>query len=73
MLLRQLARGEAATLAQFALALGASSDAAEALLKSSALSPLVHTDEAGRVRGFFGLSVVPTSHHLRVEGRQLWT
>ena len=72
-LLRQLARGEAVSIAQFAMALGVSFDAAEALLKNSALSPLVHIDEAGRVRGFFGLSVVRTIHHLTVDGQQLWT
>lgn len=72
-LLRQLARGEPVTIAQFAQALGASCEAAETLLKNSALSSLVHADEAGRVLGFFGLSVVPTSHHLTVEGRRLWT
>jgi len=72
-LLRQLAHGEPVTIAQFAQALDASDEVAGALLKKSALSPLIHTDEAGRVRGFFGLSVVPTSHHLTVEGRRLWT
>lgn len=72
-LLRQLARGEVVTAAQFARALGTSVETTETLLKNSALSPLIDADEAGRVQGFFGLSVVPTSHDLTVEGRQLWT
>ena len=71
-LLRELARGEPVTLARLAQALGTPTATAEALTKESALSPFVHTDEEGRIQGFYGLSVTPTHHQITVRGRKLW-
>jgi alkylmercury lyase len=72
-LLRALARGEAVSVDQLARALGTSVDTAEALTKDSALSPFVHIDEAGRIQGFWGLSVAHTHHQLTVDHQRLWT
>jgi alkylmercury lyase len=71
-LLHQLAKGEPVTCAQLALALDVSAQKAEAFLKESRLAPAVHTDEEGRVIGFWGLSTVPTQHRLRLGDRTLW-
>jgi alkylmercury lyase len=71
-LLRELARGEPVTIAQLARALGTTVETAAAFTKESPLSPFVHADEAGRIRGSFGLSVTPTHHQLTIDGRRLW-
>ena len=71
-LLRELARGEPVAIAQLARALGTPVETAEALATSSALSPLVHRDQGGRIQGFYGLSVTPTHHQLTINGRKLW-
>lgn len=73
LLLRELAKGEAVTCKQLAQALDTSPAAAEALVKESALRPFIHTDEEDRIIGFWGLSVVPTHHQVKVNGRPLWT
>lgn len=72
-LLRELARGEPVTIARLARALGQSGDAAEGLVKASALSRFVNAGEDGRIKGFWGLSVAPTHHQFGVNGRKLWT
>jgi alkylmercury lyase len=72
-LLCELARGEPVAVPQLAQALGTSVGAAESLVRDSALSPFVHTAEAGRIDGFWGLSVKHTHHRLTVSGRRLWT
>lgn len=73
LLLRELAKGEAVACNQLAQAVGTSPAAAEALVKESALRPIIHTDEEDRIIGFWGLSVVPTHHQIKVNGRPLWT
>lgn len=72
-LLRELARGEVVTISQLARALAAPFDTAEGLVKASALSPFIYADEAGRIQGFFGLSVAHTHHQLVVNGHTFWT
>ncbi|WP_163271131.1 organomercurial lyase [Chelativorans alearense] len=72
-LLRELAKGEAVTCSRLAQALGTTFGAAEALMRDSALHPLIHTDKGDRIVGFWGLSVVPTPHQITVKGRKLWT
>ncbi|WP_159587663.1 organomercurial lyase [Chelativorans xinjiangense] len=72
-LLRELAKGKAVTCSRLAQALGTTFGAAEALMRDSALRPFIHTDEGGRIIGFWGLSVAPTHHQVRVDGRKLWT
>lgn len=42
-------------------------------MRRSALVPFIHADEAGRIQGFWGLSVAPTHHRITVKGRALWT
>src|SRR5260370_10070484 len=59
-LLRELASGEHVAIAQLARALGAPLDAAEVLMKNSALSPFVHADDAWRIQGFWCLAASPT-------------
>jgi alkylmercury lyase len=73
LLLRELARGEPVAIDQLARALGKPIDTVEAFIKSSALSPFVHAGEAGRIQGFWGLSVARTHHQLTVDRRRLWT
>jgi alkylmercury lyase len=72
-LLQELAKGEAVTCARLAQALGTPFGATESLVKDSALRPFIHKDEGDRIIGFWGLSVVPTPHQIRVSGRRLWT
>ncbi|MGH8257344.1 MAG: organomercurial lyase, partial [Steroidobacteraceae bacterium] len=72
-LLRELSRGAPVAIAELARMLDLPVDTAEALVKDSALSPFVHTGEAGRIQGFWGLSVTHTHHQLTVDGRRLWT
>lgn len=72
LLLRELARGEPASIAQLAQALATSTETAEAFTRDSALSPLVHADKEGRIQGFFGLSVTPTHHQTTINKRKLW-
>ena len=37
-----------------------------------ALSLFMHTDEQGRIQGFWGLSTKPTHHQVTIDGRKLW-
>lgn len=71
-LLRELAQGEPVHVTQWAQALGTPIAEAEALLRSSPLSPYVQMDEDGRVVGFWGLSTVRTHHQLTIDDRTLW-
>jgi alkylmercury lyase len=71
-LLRELARGEPVAIPQLARVLNKPVENAEALTKDSALSPFVYAGEGGRIQGFFGLSVTPTHHQIRIHGRKLW-
>jgi hypothetical protein len=68
----ELARGEPVTIAQLAGTLGVPTDAVEAFVTVSALSPFVDLGEDGQIQGFFGLSVKPTRHQFTFNGRKLW-
>ncbi|MGH2989983.1 MAG: organomercurial lyase [Solirubrobacterales bacterium] len=69
-LVRLLAQGDPVEPERFASALGRSTpDAAKAI----AGLPLVIRDDAERVVGFWGLSVVEMPHRLRADGRNLYT
>jgi alkylmercury lyase len=70
-LLREVAQGQPVAPTQVAKRLGAPVEAIEAFLAKSTLSPFVHRN-GDRVAGFWGLSVVPTRHQLRIDGRGLW-
>lgn len=72
-LLRELVKGEPVAIARLAEALGAPVMTAEAFVRKSSLSPLVHADESGRIVGFWGLSVNRTRHQITIAGRTLWT
>lgn len=72
-LLRELAGGEPVCVEEFARALDASVGIAEDLVKASRLTRSILTSEAGRIRGFMGLSVSETPHRMIVDGRALWT
>lgn len=69
---RELASAAPVTFARLAQELGTSTATAEALVRDSALSRFTHTDDNGRVLGFWGLSSVPTRHRLTVGGRTFW-
>lgn len=71
-LLREITRGEPVGIRQFAQALGTSVEAAEALTRDSALSRFVYAEKAGRIQGFFGLSMTPTHHQTTINKRKLW-
>lgn len=71
-LLIEVARGEPVGIAQFAQALDASVQTAEALTRDSALSRFVYTDTSGKIQGFVGLSVTPTHHQTTINKRKLW-
>lgn len=71
-LLRELARGEPLNVTRWAQRLGVSDTDAEALLRSSQLTPFVQMGNDGQVLGFWGLSTVPTHHRLTIDGRTLW-
>lgn len=72
-LLRELARGGPVSSARLAAALRTPVGEAEALLRSSALSPFVYRDADGQVVGFWGLSTVAMHHRFMVGDRALWT
>lgn len=72
-LLRELARGEPVAVDDFAHALSVSVEAADNLVKASALTRFVLTGDDGLIRGFMGLSVTETPHRMVVDGRSLWT
>ena len=72
-LLRELVKGDPVAIPRLAEALGAPVKAAEAFVRQSSLSPLVHADESGRIVGFWGLSVNRTRHQVTIAGRALWT
>ncbi|MDT7531460.1 organomercurial lyase [Sphingopyxis sp. SE2] len=71
LLLHELAKGQPIGIAQLAELLGTGSVAAEAFVRDCALSPFV-LEEDGRIHGFWGLSVRPTHHRVRIKGRKLW-
>jgi hypothetical protein len=71
-LLRELAKGEPVTAAQFAGALAVPVNDAAAILKDSGLRRLTYVGKDGRVVGFWGLSTAPTHHRFRIKDRMLW-
>ncbi len=67
-LLRELAKGEPVAISQLAEALGTPVEAVEALVRDSALSPFIHTDEEDRIPRFlgtFGDTYAPPAHDQR--------
>ena len=72
-LYRELAKGRAVDVEQFARALDATPAAARALLEREAINRFIYPDAKGRVLGFGGLAAAPMHHRLEVEGRALWT
>jgi alkylmercury lyase len=71
-LLHELAKGEPVRIARLAETLGTQPEAIEAFVGDSALNPFIHTDEEGRIQGFWGLSTKPTHHQVVIGGRRLW-
>src|SRR3546814_7629043 len=63
-LLRELSQGRPVTIDRFAQALAIADTSAEALARRSGLSPYVDSGEGDEIRGFMGLPVSRTAHHM---------
>ena len=72
-LYRELAKGGAVTVEQFAAASGVSVSDAATRLDRPSLRGLTFADDEGRIVGFGGLAVVPMYHRFIVDGQALWT
>jgi hypothetical protein len=68
-----LAAGVPATSEDLAVAIGSSADKVARLLEELNAAGRIRRDEAGRVIGSAGLSVVADRHQIDFEGRRFWT
>src|ERR1700693_4587641 len=68
-----LATGEPAAGDDLAASIGLPADKVARVLDELKISGLIRCDEAGRVVGSAGLSVVPDRHQIDFEGRGFWT